>query len=82
VMSGLLLGILLARTIAGGLAQLGGWRTVYWVASALMVLMALALWRYLPRYKQSVALNYPQLLRSIFTLYFTTPILRTRAVIG
>ncbi|WP_158782659.1 MFS transporter [Pantoea sp. BAV 3049] len=82
VMSGLLLGILLARTVAGGLAQLGGWRTVYWVASVLMVLMALALWRFLPRYKQSVPLNYGQLLGSIFTLYFTTPVLRTRAVTG
>ncbi len=49
VMSGLLLGILLARTVAGGLAQLGGWQTVYWVASVLMLLMALALWRALPR---------------------------------
>lgn len=82
VMSGLLLGILLARTVAGGIAQLGGWRTVYWVASSLMVLMALALWRYLPRYKQSVPLNYPQLLRSIFSLYAMSPMLRTRAVIG
>ncbi|WP_342754077.1 MFS transporter [Pantoea sp. MBD-2R] len=82
VMSGLLLGILLARTVAGGLAQLGGWRTVYWVASVLMVMMALALWRYLPRYQQSVKLNYGQLLRSIFSLYSTTPILRSRAVTG
>ena len=82
VMSGLLLGILLARTVAGGLAQLGGWRTVYWVASVLMVLMALALWRYLPRYQQSVKLNYGQLLRSIFSLFSTTPILRSRAVTG
>ena len=29
IMSGLLLGILLARTVAGLLASLGGWRTVY-----------------------------------------------------
>lgn len=82
VMSGLLLGILLARTVAGGLAQLGGWRTVYWVASVLMVLMALALWHYLPRYQQSVKLNYGQLLRSIFSLFSTTPILRSRAITG
>ncbi|WP_338564544.1 MFS transporter [Erwinia sp. E_sp_W01_6] len=82
VMSGLLLGILLARTVAGGLAQLGGWRTVYWVASVLMVLMAVALWRLLPRYKQSVSLNYGQLLKSIFSLYATTPVLRTRAITG
>ncbi|WP_407704408.1 MFS transporter [Winslowiella arboricola] len=82
VMSGLLLGILLARTVAGGLAQLGGWRTVYWVASVLMVLMSLALWRYLPRYRQTTALNYPQLLASIFQLYAGNRVIRTRAIIG
>lgn len=82
VMSGLLLGILLARTVAGALAQLGGWRTVYWVASALMVLMALALWRFLPQVKQSVSLNYPQLLKSIFQLYRANRVIRTRAWIG
>lgn len=82
VMSGLLLGILLARTVAGGLAQIGGWRTVYWVASGLMLLMALTLWRVLPRYQQSVSLSYGQLLKSIFSLYATTPLLRTRAIIG
>lgn len=82
VMSGLLLGILLARTVAGALAQLGGWRTVYWVASVLMVLMALALWHFLPRYKQSIPLNYPQLLGSIFRLYAENPVLRMRALIG
>lgn len=82
VMSGLLLGILLARTVAGALAQLGGWRSVYWTASVLMVLMALALWRFLPRVKQSVALNYPQLLRSIFSLYKANRVIRTRALTG
>ncbi|WP_455821011.1 MFS transporter [Pseudomonas cerasi] len=82
VMSGLLLGILLARTVAGGLAQLGGWRVVYWVASVLMVMMALALWRWLPRSKPSTPLNYGQLLRSIFILFAQHPILRTRAITG
>ncbi|GLR10374.1 MFS transporter [Mixta theicola] len=82
VMSGLLLGILLARTVAGALAQLGGWRAVFWVASVLMVLMALALWRGLPRYRQTVALSYPQLLGSIFRLYAQTRVIRTRAIIG
>lgn len=62
IMSGLLLGILLARTVAGLLASLGGWRTVYWVASVLMALMALALWRGLPKVKHENHLNYPQLL--------------------
>ncbi|MBF7981894.1 MULTISPECIES: MFS transporter [Rahnella] len=82
IMSGLLLGILLARTVAGALATLGGWRTVYWVASALMIIMALVLWRKLPKHQQHTDLNYPQLLKSIFTLFIHTPVLRTRALIG
>lgn len=82
IMSGLLLGILLARTIAGTLSTLGGWRTVYWVASVLMVMMALVLWRALPRYHPQSRLNYPQLLISIFSLFYSTPLLRTRAILG
>lgn len=82
IMSGLLLGILLARTVAGLLASLGGWRTVYWVASALMVIMALALWRGLPTVKQDNHLNYPQLLGSVFSLFIKDSLLRTRAILG
>lgn len=82
IMSGLLLGILLARTVAGLLADLGGWRTVYWVATVLMILMALALWRGLPVVPQTAQLNYPQLLASVFRLFRTQPLLRTRALLG
>lgn len=82
IMSGLLLGILLARTVAGLLASLGGWRTVYWVASVLMVIMALALWRGLPKVKQENHLNYSQLLASVFSLFTRDKLLRTRAVLG
>ncbi|WP_039025235.1 MFS transporter [Enterobacter roggenkampii] len=82
IMSGLLLGILLARTVAGLLASLGGWRTVYWVASVLMVVMALALWRGLPKMKQENHLNYPQLLASVFSLFTQDKLLRTRALLG
>ncbi|HBI6862426.1 TPA: MFS transporter [Enterobacter cloacae] len=82
IMSGLLLGILLARTVAGLLASLGGWRTVYWVASVLMVVMALALWRGLPKVKQENHLNYAQLLASVFSLFTRDKLLRTRAILG
>ncbi|MGP8955635.1 MFS transporter [Enterobacter mori] len=82
IMSGLLLGILLARTVARLLASLGGWRTVYWVASVLMVVMALALWRGLPKVKQENHLNYPQLLASVFSLFTQDKLLRTRALLG
>ena len=82
IMSGLLLGILLARTAAGVLAEFGGWRTVYWVASALMALMALALWRGLPEAKQETHLNYPRILGSVFALFAADRVLRTRALLG
>ena len=82
IMSGLLLGILLARTVAGLLASLGGWRTVYWVASVLMAVMALALWRGLPKVKPENNLNYPQLLASVFSLFTQDKLLRTRALLG
>ena len=82
IMSGLLLGILLARTVAGLLANLGGWRTVFWVASVLMALMAIALWRGLPKMKSDTHLNYPQLLGSVFSLFIHDKLLRTRAMLG
>ena len=81
-MSGLLLGILLARTVAGLLAGIGGWRTVFWVATVLMVIMALALWRGLPKVEQDNHLNYPQLLASVFGLFIGDRLLRTRALLG
>ncbi|MEK9499255.1 MFS transporter [Photorhabdus sp. P32] len=82
IMSGLLLGILLARTISGTMATFGGWRTVFWVASVLLVILSLTLWRYLPRYKQVTNLNYFQLLGSIVNLVTTSPLLRVRAILG
>ena len=48
VMSGLLIGILLARTLSGLLAELGGWRLVFLVETAAMLLLAAVLWRSLP----------------------------------
>lgn len=80
IMSGLLLGILLARTVAGLLANLGGWRTVFWVASVLMALMALALWRGLPQMKSETHLNYPQLLGSVFSMFISDKILKAQGI--
>lgn len=82
IMSGLLLGILLARTVAGVLAEFGGWRTVYWAASGLLVLLALILYLRLPQYKQVSELKYGQLLASIVVLFVRTPVLRVRAALG
>ena len=48
IMTGLLLGILLARTVSGLVAQAAGWRAIYWLSAALMLCFAVILWRALP----------------------------------
>ena len=82
VMSGLLLGILLARTVSGLVAQVAGWRTVYWVAAALMLAQAVLLWVKLPTYRQHVGLTYPRLLTSVLGIARAEPVLRRRALFG
>jgi predicted MFS family arabinose efflux permease len=82
VMSGLLMGILLARTVSGALADLGGWRTVYWVAAILLMGLSALLWRFLPRYRVATTLSYPMLLRSVLLLFVEEPLFRARALLG
>ena len=82
VMSGLLLGILLARTVAGALADVGSWRTVYWVAAILMTAMSAALWRLLPRYQSPTSMSYPRLLGSILRMFIEEPLFRARSLLG
>lgn len=82
VMSGLLVGVLLARTVAGWLAETGSWRVVYFVAAVAMVAQAALLaWR-LPRWHQPAALSYPRLLASIVQLLREEPVLRLRSAYG
>ncbi|WP_078866245.1 MFS transporter [Streptomyces sp. NRRL S-1448] len=82
LMTGLLLGILLARTASGTLAELGGWRTAYWVNAGLMALMAVLLRLRLPALRTTAGLRYPALLRSTLALFAQEPVLRWRAVLG
>ncbi|WP_374448011.1 MFS transporter [Providencia sp.] len=82
IMSGLLLGILLARTVSGAVAMVGGWRAIYWVAFILLIILLIVLAIKLPRYHQKANLNYFQLLCSIGRLFFSTPVLAVRASLG
>ena len=82
VMSGLLIGILLGRTISGTLATLGSWRTVYFVASVVMLLLAGLIWRSLPSHRQQTPIVYTQLIASVIDLVIHHPILRVRAMLG
>lgn len=83
VMSGLLVGILLARTVSGLIGQIAGWRTVYEVAALLMLGLIVVLWRELPREpRQQVSLAYGGLLRSVGRLVLEEPVLRRRSAYG
>jgi predicted MFS family arabinose efflux permease len=82
VMSGLLLGILLARTASGLLAAWAGWRAVYLIAGLAMLVLALALRVLLPPDPTSSELGYLGLLRSAGRLALEQPVLRQRAILG
>lgn len=80
VTSGIVIGILLARSLAGVLTDFTGWRSVYLFSAGLTFLMAGALFRVLPSEKrQRESLSYLGLLRSILTLFLEEPVLRVRA---
>lgn len=82
VMTGLMLGLLLARTASGALSELGGWRTVYWAGAALMALMAVLLRVFLPRLgNDGERMTYPGLLLSTVAMFRYEPLLRWRAAI-
>ncbi|HEY8625030.1 MAG TPA: MFS transporter [Solirubrobacteraceae bacterium] len=82
VMSGLLIGILLARTASGVIAGLFGWRVVFVMASASMLLLAGVLMRALPDDAPSEKLPYGELLGSVIALVREQPVLRQRMALG
>jgi predicted MFS family arabinose efflux permease len=80
---GVVIGLLLARTLAGALADLWGWRAVYVASAILSAVLALVLARWLPRRRlPAAALRYGALLRSVFTLLATERVLQVRGMIA
>lgn len=80
VMSGLLIGILLARTASSLLAGWLGWRGIYYISAALMIVLALLLLRVLPARRPDHTAGYGSLLASVVRLVREEPVLRARAV--
>ncbi len=79
IMTGLLMGILLARTVSGLVAQVAGWRAIYWFSAALMVVFASVLWRALPAEGPRPHRSYAELVGGSLRLLVTEPVLRRRA---
>ncbi len=80
IMSGLLLGILFARALAGFIAGAFGWRTVYFASAALLLVLMAVLAKALPRRKPSFEGTYGELIRSLYTIFRNEPVLRRRSM--
>lgn len=78
VMSGLLLGILLARPVSSLIADSLGWRAVFALSAVAMVGFAVLLWRVLPQRRPKGQSSYGALLGSLGRLLVRTPVLQRR----
>jgi predicted MFS family arabinose efflux permease len=83
VISGVVIGILLARTFAGIMADLGGWRSVYLSSAVLILILIGLLHKELPGtvYKRP-SLSYPKLLHSVLMLFVQERILLIRGILA
>jgi predicted MFS family arabinose efflux permease len=81
IMSGLLIGILLSRTLSGVVGAHLGWRAMFGIAGAIcLVLMSIMAW-VLPQNRPDFKGSYGELMGSLFTLIKTQPVLREASVI-
>ena len=80
VMSGLMLGIMLARPVASFLTQLSSWPTIFFVSAGCMVLLLILLARVLPERVPTSTSSYGSLIGSMLRLMVTEPVLRRRAL--
>jgi predicted MFS family arabinose efflux permease len=80
VMSGLLMGIMLARPVASFIASLWGWHAIYLLSAAVMAALAVLLLFILPSRRPEAKLPYSKLLASLWWLARTQPVLQRRAL--
>jgi len=80
VMSGLMLGIMLARPAASLITYALSWHAVFWLSAGLMVALSIVLRLALPPRRPTMRLSYLGLLRSMADLALTTPVLQRRAL--
>ncbi|SEE55329.1 Predicted arabinose efflux permease, MFS family [Rhizobiales bacterium GAS188] len=80
VMSGLMVGIMLARPVASFITAISSWHVVFSLSAGAMVVLAVVLAQALPKRVPASKLRYGELLASMGRLVLTTPILRRRAL--
>lgn len=82
VMSGLLVGVLLSRTVSGFVGAHLGWRAMFMIAAGMMFLLGIALFFMLPEVHPDYKGSYKSLMRSLGTLIKKEPLLRLSAARG
>ena len=82
VMTGLLLGVLLARTFSGWVSHIHGWRWVFVAAAAINGAFVPLLWRKMPLLPPKHQLRYGEAMRSLWTLVRTERLLREASIVG
>ena len=82
VMSGLLVGILLARTVSGFVGLYLGWRAIYWLAALLIFGLLLMIRAALPSSAPEVKIPYRRLMASLLHLLRDEPVVRQSCLIG
>ena len=82
IMSGLLIGILLSRTFAGYIGEFFGWRTVFYAATGIMLIMWMLIWLFLPEVEPDYKGSHKNLMISLIHLVKQEPKLRLAAFRG
>lgn len=80
VMSGLMLGIMLARPVSSLITQFSTWHLVFFLSTAAMIILAIVLRLSLPPRTHTTKVGYGELLASMARLTRETPVLRRRAI--
>jgi predicted MFS family arabinose efflux permease len=82
IMSGLLIGILLSRTLSGFVGAHLGWRAMFYIAAAIMLVMWALVYFLLPEVEPDYKGNYASLMRSLGQLFMNEPKLRLASLRG
>lgn len=82
IMSGLLIGILLSRTVSGFVGEHFGWRTMFYIAAGMMLLIWLLVYLQLPKVEADYTGKYATLMRSLVKLFKEEPALRLASFRG
>ncbi|KAJ5721298.1 Major facilitator superfamily domain general substrate transporter [Penicillium malachiteum] len=76
VSSGLVLGLLFARLLAGIIASYSSWRNVYWLALGMQFAIFSLLWAFMPDYQRTnTDITYVKVLTSIVRIFISSPVL-------